>query len=374
MCEWSQFNFSAANDVQHRLDNAREEQSLIYNDAITVSNNRIHHSFDSTNAHFGGNSTCSTVNTNPNGDGDDGSNTVSRAGNSCDIISTDMVDKSKLNWNWNPYHQSSPRMVQTEERAIKNNHELLNNNDCHPNSYQTASDCDRTIPANMLGSINQSIVDTGGGGGGGGAFAGEQQTGGGGTTIVPMSERNLSGIEEMPPAPPVQNDINKANSQTGIIAEVSETHHRGNIGPNAIEQKTQLRVCVNRLKSSDVQLMQTSIKTFIQKSPALANKIGLLSVVDHNVDMKDKEGATTTIDQLTQDQLTSTSSAISADSQQRRNSLIDTDTFNIIKASEKQASNSKRRQHMTSFDDLPPDQICKLLHTSAMTFPVKWKH
>lgn len=311
------------------------------------SNSHIHSNLEGTNTLFS--STMIGVNRLAGTEvASDSHNLNSRTPDSYEIGNNEMIEKTKSNWNWNPYNTHSSQNVQIENRAIKHNHELLNNNGCHPDNLRTPVDCERISP-NTLGSVNRSSLDTSDGG----VLVGEQQRLHG-TTMSPLIETGISGLDMQVPVLNDRNNTNNCSHEATIISGAEGIHH--NLGQNVNESKSsQLRVCVNRLKTSDVELMQTSIKTFIEKSPVLANKIGLLKVDDHNVDIKDNDEAI-----KLQSQVTSTSSSITTANSQRRNDSS-MDTFTIMKASEKEASISKRRQPMMSFDDIPPDQICKFI-------------
>lgn len=272
------------------------------------------------------------------------------------------MDKSKLNWNWNPYSTHSVQDVQMEDdHSVKRNHQQdmnnSNENNCHLNNFQSMEECERINALHMQ--RPSSGLDPGGVG-----MTMEQQKLHANSSSVAMESGQ--GRMDCPMPMEVMNEVNNvANicAQSSTIAPRPEDIDNECASGN--DPKPHVRVCVNRLKTSDVQLMQTSIKTFIEKSPALANKIGLVNVNDnYSEDIKDEEDPSHNV------QLSGSSSAINtADNQRHPDAAASlTDTFTMMKANEKQASFNKRRQTMVSFDDVPPDQICKLFFCSFLFF------
>nr|XP_041632486.1 nipped-B protein isoform X2 [Drosophila kikkawai]XP_041632487.1 nipped-B protein isoform X2 [Drosophila kikkawai]XP_041632488.1 nipped-B protein isoform X2 [Drosophila kikkawai] len=104
--------------------------------------------------------------------------------------------------------------------------------------------------------------------------------------------------------------------------------------------KSQVRVCINRLKIEDTCLMQHSIKKFVQKSPELARSLGLLQESTHQP-LETLKMLPKFLDPVTSSGGTTVISSI--------------DSFSSIKADERNIS-GKRKQAI-SIGDIPPEQI-----------------
>ncbi|KAH8252070.1 hypothetical protein KR032_009299, partial [Drosophila birchii] len=104
--------------------------------------------------------------------------------------------------------------------------------------------------------------------------------------------------------------------------------------------KSQVRVCINRLRIEDTCLMQYSIKKFVQKSPELARSMGLLQESTHQ--------QLETLNMLSKSpDLVTSSGGTSA--------ISPVDSFSTIKAEEKNISG--KRKQAVSIGDIPPEQI-----------------
>ncbi|XP_058985829.1 nipped-B protein isoform X3 [Musca domestica] len=103
-------------------------------------------------------------------------------------------------------------------------------------------------------------------------------------------------------------------------------------------------VRINRLKTEDICRMKKSIKEFAQKSPKSSKKLGIMDTANVENDHGSRYGIDSSIIN------TKIPDGCSKDIQI---AVLD-DTFNIMKANEKDSS---KRKHPASVDDIPPDQI-----------------
>ncbi|KAH8272136.1 hypothetical protein KR018_001754, partial [Drosophila ironensis] len=135
-------------------------------------------------------------------------------------------------------------------------------------------------------------------------------------------------ILEQPPMSESQQTLHSASATTSTSTSSSG--------------KSQVRVCINRLKIDDSRLMQQSIKKFVQKSPELAKSMGLLQKTSQhqheNLNMLPLVSGLVNASEGCEDQQFFNSSTA--------------DTFSTIKADEK-----RKRNYPTSIGETPPEEI-----------------
>ncbi|KAL9928533.1 nipped-B cohesin loading factor isoform 2-T4 [Glossina fuscipes fuscipes] len=160
--------------------------------------------------------------------------------------------------------------------------------------------------------------------------------------------------------PPIGKETtNNSSLQTTADATITLPLSSAQVCPNSADKpnnsnsdKPNLRVCINRLKAEDVRLMQQSIKTFIQKSPELAKKVGLLTTESEFKLLPQQIQSVTSCANTPVNSANCVPNAPTTEAEEKR---ITKDTFTIMKADEKQ-STAKRKLPIT-IDDIPPDQI-----------------
>ncbi|XP_020815684.1 nipped-B protein [Drosophila serrata] len=138
-------------------------------------------------------------------------------------------------------------------------------------------------------------------------------------SVPPLRRRSRQGL--------VRSDLQQSVASTTTSTSTSSSG------------KSQVRVCINRLKIEDTCLMQESIKKFVQKSPELARSLGLLQESTQPFE---------TLKMLPKfpDLVTSSGETLVISS---------ADSFSSIKADEKNIS-GKRKQAI-SIGDIPPEQV-----------------
>lgn len=116
--------------------------------------------------------------------------------------------------------------------------------------------------------------------------------------------------------------------------------------------KPHLFVRINRIKVEHVRQMQQSIKEFIQKSPKFSKKMGLKVLED----------------QQPKDTITNSITNCKDNTIATNDGTILDDTFNIMKAQEKQ---NIKRKYPVALDDIPLEQLCEykqFLHIHTYKF------
>ncbi|XP_073824751.1 nipped-B cohesin loading factor isoform X2 [Musca autumnalis] len=140
-----------------------------------------------------------------------------------------------------------------------------------------------------------------------------------------------------------------------VKIEINKMEHVNHPLDKALSRKSNdhasknLLVRINRLKTEDVRLMKESIKEFVQKSPELSKKLGLMNAETSENNRRICEDNATTL-QNTSKCIIDIRQQCSGD---KVNAVLD-DTFNIMKANENDTS---KRKYPVSIDDIPPDQI-----------------
>ncbi|XP_054741971.1 nipped-B protein isoform X1 [Anastrepha obliqua] len=181
--------------------------------------------------------------------------------------------------------------------------------------------------------------------------------------LVPGTPALAPGTAVQTPETPVAKEV-KSNSdatlepiKSEIVNDVPKTNTEASSKP---AEKSNVRVCINRLKEKDASLMQQSIQKFVKKSPESARKFGLISPPEVETpttatpapppvptSAPAKMAATTA----------ATESALNAKKLTTKAAESD-DAFTLMKTNDKPLA--IKRKIPPSVDEVPPEQIHSL--------------
>lgn len=224
----------------------------------------------------------------------------------------------------------------------------IQNNNCNYNSAPTEHVLDTqcvlpTVEPMQVSAVDQSITEQRSTSEG--AVASTNNS-----TNVSINETNIT--ETKPSVVKLQAIESSAQDKPAIKKPPPPSLKKSSSSSSA---KSRPMVRINRLKKENVHLMQKSIQEFIQKSPELSKKLGLVkteSLDDSKEQVVDKK------ENMPNNTTTQAAAAAAAPSKvvpeiSSKETVLD-DTFNIMKANEKQSS---KRKLPVSVDDIPPEQI-----------------